>query len=620
MRGLFQTIKKQLLNGVEAHLFILLFFYLIAWNFWLYMPISEDAGFYGFIAKSVSGGAVLHKDIPIASNSLNIYILALIMKLFGSSLILFKIYHLFFSIALSIVVYFLLKRPFLPIFALVGSLCTGIILHLPHVMLDLGRNSIIVSLFLLFFGVYYYLYSSNKLKYFYFGILVGLSALVRETFLTISLFIIAGLFIELYKKKCNALDVKYFFFGFLLALSINALLLTVYGTWGGYLNDMLHSGVDFRYSEGVFSYNRIFDNLNVWRYGFERYYSSVIVLALISYLFSDNDKLFFYCKFVLVPAFAFEALIINKTASYSVQPLLVVSIILSIYTLKHLFSLFNRLKKLNINTKIAGIVIMYLAGTYVYDKNIINIVSEHSSYNKVALKNKRGEYIDANPSRILDIIERIDHGSISAYAQYPTLFLSKTKYKTRWPFYEDLSASGNMGTENIWTDQMNELKSINPPDLLIDKTTNSFLSKWTELGKIYSNNYIEIAYFDKPIDSAVVAPYIDRVSISKPYFNSSFELVSNSDVSLNIDSGRVKYQNIYDEPVIIKIVPREAACVEGLSVESALSMIEYNDQVYKDKQVYSFILPNNWAYIKNQNKNCSSYQLYTFKQKRQVND
>jgi len=450
--------------------------------------------------------------------------------------------------------------------------------------------------------------------------LVGLSALVRETFLTISLFIIAGLFIELYKKKCNALDVKYFFFGFLLALSINALLLTVYGTWGGYLNDMLHSGVDFRYSEGVFSYNRIFDNLNVWRYGFERYYSSVIVLALISYLFSDNDKLFFYCKFILAPAFVFEALIINKTASYSVQPLLVVSIILSIYTLKHLFSLFNRLKKLNINTKIAGIVIMYLAGTYVYDKNIINIVSEHSSYNKVALKNKRGEYIDANPSRILDIIERIDHGSISAYAQYPTLFLSKTKYKTRWPFYEDLSASGNMGTENIWTDQMNELKSINPPDLLIDKTTNSFLSKWTELGKIYSNNYIEIAYFDKPIDSAVVAPYIDRVSISKPYFNSSFELVSNSDVSLNIDSGRVKYQNIYDEPVIIKIVPREAACVEGLSVESALSMIEYNDQVYKDKQVYSFILPNNWAYIKNQNKNCSSYQLYTFKQKRQVND
>ena len=408
MRGLFQTIKKQLLNGVEAHLFILLFFYLIAWNFWLYMPISEDAGFYGFIAKSVSGGAVLHKDIPIASNSLNIYILALIMKLFGSSLILFKIYHLFFSIALSIVVYFLLKRPFLPIFALVGSLCTGIILHLPHVMLDLGRNSIIVSLFLLFFGVYYYLYSSNKLKYFYFGILVGLSALVRETFLTISLFIIAGLFIELYKKKCNALDVKYFFFGFLLALSINALLLTVYGTWGGYLNDMLHSGVDFRYSEGVFSYNRIFDNLNVWRYGFERYYSSVIVLALISYLFSDNDKLFFYCKFILAPAFVFEALIINKTASYSVQPLLVVSIILSIYTLKHLFSLFNRLKKLNINTKIAGIVIMYLAGTYVYDKNIINIVSEHSSYNKVALKNKRGEYIDANPSRILDIIERIE--------------------------------------------------------------------------------------------------------------------------------------------------------------------------------------------------------------------
>lgn len=614
---LIQAIKKQLLSGVGLHLLVLLFFYLIAWNFWLYMPISEDAAFYGFMAKSVLGGSILHQDIPIATNSLNIYILALIMKLFGPSLVVFKIYHLLFSIALSIVVYFLLKRPFLPIFALVGSLCTGIILHLPHVMLDLGRNSIIVSLFLLFFGVYYYLYSSNKLKYFYFGILVGLSALVRETFLTISLFIIAGLFIELYKKKCNALDVKYFFFGFLLALSINALLLTVYGTWGGYLNDMLHSGVDFRYSEGVFSYNRIFDNLNVWRHGFENFYGLVIVLSLTSYLFRSNDKLFFYCKFILAPAFVFEALIINKTVSYSVQPLLIVSIILSFYALKYLFSLIDMLKKLNnIDAKLISVLIAFLLSVYAYNKHIINIVSEYSAYNNVALENKRGGYIDSNPGRILDIIGRIEHSSISTFSQYPTLFLSRAKYSSKWPFYEDLSAAGNMGTKNIWADQMNELSSKTPPDLLIDKTTNSFLSKWTELGKIYSNNYIEIAYFDKPINSAVVTSYIDRVSISKPYFNSSFELVSNSDVSLNIDSGRVKYQNIYDEPVIIKIVPREAACVEGLSVESALSMIEYNNQVYKDKQVYSFILPNNWAYIKNQNKNCSSYQLYTFKQKK----
>lgn len=618
MSMLIQAIKKQLLSGVGLHLFAIFFFYLIAWNFWLYMPISEDAGFYGFMAKSVSGGAVLHKDIPIASNSLNIYILALIMKLFGSSLMLFKMYHLFFSIALSIVVYFLLKRSFLPIFALVGSLCTGIILHLPHVMLDLGRNSIIISLFLLFFGVYYYLYSSNKLKYFYFGILVGLSALVREVFLIISLFIIAELFFELYKKNATlrTLDVKYFFFGFLLALSINALLLTVYGAWEGYLNDMLHSGVDFRYSEGFFSYNRIFNNLNVWSHGFEKFYSSVIVLALISYIFRNNDKLFFYCKFVLVPAFVFEALIINMTVSYTVQPLLVVSIILSIYTLKHLFSSFNKLEKLNIDTKILGVIIILYGGYIVYDKNINNIVSEYSSYNKVALKNKRGEYIDANPNRILDIVDRIDHSSVSAYSQYPTLFLSKAKYKSRWPFYEDLSSSGNMGIKNIWIDQMNELKSIHPPDLLIDKTTNSFLSKWTELGKIYSNNYIEIAHFDKPIDSAVVFPYIDRVSISKSHFNSLFNLVSSSDVSLNIDSGRVKYQNIHDKPIIIKIVPREVGCAEGLSVESGLSMIQYNDQVYKDKQVYSFILPNNWAYIKNQNKNCNSYQLYEFKQKK----
>jgi hypothetical protein len=413
------------------------------------------------------------------------------------------------------------------------------------------------------------------------------------------------------------LGVKYFFFGFLLALSVNAIILTAYGTWGEYLNNMLHSGVSFRYSEGFFSFNRISDNLNTLRYGFEKFYGLVIVLALTSYLFRDNDKLFYYCKFVLAPAFVFEALIINKTVSYSVQPLLIVSIILSFYSFRYLFNLTDMLKKLNVDTKLIGILIVSLLSIYAYNKNIINIVSEYRIYNNVAIENKHGDYINSNPSRILDIIGRIEHSSISTYSQYPTLFLSKTKYNTKWPFYEDLSAAGNMGTKNIWADQMNELSSKKPPDLLIDKTTNSFLSQWTELGEIYSNNYIEIAHFDKVFNKAeIVASYIDRVSISKPHFNSSFKLISDSYVSLDVDLAMVKYQNIYDKPIIIKVIPEKNDCAKGLSVQSGLSEIEYDDQVYKDKHVYSFILPNNWAYIKNtKNQNCNSYRVYEFKQK-----
>jgi len=618
--------NKFLISSKPFHLIILFFSYAIFWNYWIYFPLSDDGAFYGFMAKSLLGGSILHQDIPISTNSLNIYVLAFFMKLFGSSVVSFKIYHLIFSISLTCIIYLILRKNFLPIVALIASLVVGMFLHIPDIMLDLGRNPIMISLFLLFLGIYYYFCSKNKFRYLYFGALLGLSAIVRETFLFVALIIFLDLFINFYRGKCKSSDIKLFLFGFAITLSINALILSFYGIWAEYFHDMLFSGVNFRYSEGFLSFNRILGNINVLKYGYNNYYGFLVLLSSVSYIFKGDDKIFSYFKFVLVPAFLIEAIIINSTVTYSIQPLLILIVVLSFYTIKYIINAANilniseKVKKINIS-KTSFFLLLYLF--LFFQSNTINIVTNYLAYNKIALANKHNKLINANPNRILDIINRIDHKSISTHSQYPTLFSSKISYKTKWPFMEDLSSGNNTGNKKIWTDQLEKLNSTNPPNLYIDKTTtNSFISKETQFGNILDNNYIEIARFAKIDDGWKHTAREnrrnarDRILLSKQYFNSSYKLISKSNISIDDVGSAFKYNNIYDEPVIIKIIPSVAGCEIGLSAQSAFSEIEFQKSLSSENYIYNFILPKNWTFIKNKkNENCNSFVVYEYKQK-----
>jgi len=75
-------------------LILLIQFYFL--DYFRFFPMSEDAGFYAFMSKSVVNGSVLHKDIPLSSNSISIYFLAFLMNLFETSLEVFRMYYLFF--------------------------------------------------------------------------------------------------------------------------------------------------------------------------------------------------------------------------------------------------------------------------------------------------------------------------------------------------------------------------------------------------------------------------------------------------------------------------------------------------------------------------------------------
>lgn len=571
-----------------------------------YMPISEDTGFYGFLSKCISNGSILHVDIPVATNSISLYIIGGVMHFFDASIKIIRLYYLFFNIGLILVVYFIIKKEFSTLYAFSVSLITFVLINIPHIILDLGRNSIVVSLFFIFLGIYIY-FSNYKYKFYSYGFLLGMAAINRETFLIIVIVVTLDFIFQIINRKILRNNVLNFFIGILIAFSINAIILTIYGNWLEYIHDMLHLGASFRYSQGFFSIERIKGNILPFIYGYENFYSSVVFLSLIAYTLKTEKKIINYIKFILLPAFLIEAVIINKSCSYSIQPLLVVFSILSIHTIVEFILILEKSIHLENKFIFIGIVFIFMGG------DIKNILIQYQSYKDTCKLNKDNKIPDTDPYRLLDVINRIKHESISTHSQYPLLFLSNQFYKPSLPAYiEDLSASANLGSETIWKSSMQILKD-NPSNILVDKTTGEFSSKWTELGKIIYDNYIEIAKFSEPKDNnGVMAPYFDRIFISKKYFEKSFKKIGKTSIVLrdNINKNKNNY------PIVVKITTQNPLCSKGIIVTSALSSIKYDINTYSDSNIsiYSFVLPNNQYVINSSEANCKEYTVQEFVQ------
>jgi len=240
---------------------------------------------------------------------------------------------------------------------------------------------------------------------------------------------------------------------------------------------------------------------------------------------------------------------------------------------------------------------------------IPNIYNEYSEYAKICRLMKRHQLSNTNSYRILDIINKINYKTITTYSQYPLLFLSSVIYKPTLPAYiEDLSASSNLGRPDIWKASLKKLE-LNPADIAVDKTTNAFLSRWTELGKLMVSKYITIAYFNKGINNGVIFPYKDRISISKKFFKNNFlkkESLKNFTNS--------QYYNRYNRPTIIKVSSKNKKCIESLTLKSFHSIIKYDFNLYNDFKLYSFVFPRSKIELINSKNNCN-YDIDVYEQK-----
>lgn len=571
------TSKK---HDIVIFLGLLLYVTFFTYLYWD-LPIHEDNGYYAFLSKAMSSGSILHIDIPAQTNGIILYLIAFLFQFTGIDIHVYKGVHLFFHFGLGWIFYLLLRNYISPYFAFIVTLVVMIFLGLPSIAFDMGRNPIEIALFFIFLGIYYF---HKQKSIFLFAFFLGCAALVRETFLIVPLVVLAT-YIKQY-FWIERTKIYTFVLGLMIALSINALILTYYGSWSEYFFDMLHSGTGFRYGHGFFSWVRIRENIKMLIFGYSNYpliiFFVPMSLGFMSYKFDFRDKTIDLIKFIIFPTFIFEAIFINKTADYSIFPMLTIATFLAGLA-------FARLE----TPKVKKSIVLGSVATFI---GIVGIYYNYFYYSQSVLSHKMN---NVDPNRLVDVINRIPHKTIAAFSEYPALFLSKNMYNIKYPYVEDLSASYNLGRPQMRIDQLNKMK-INPPDIYIDKTTDLYLSKEDELGKILDQNYYKIADFGINSKDKFYG-YKERVLISKALLTTFSKTRS-----IHIDSKAMSKIQILRQKNTIAKIDSNTFCAQKLILQNDESNIGYNLKESDNSVLMSFVKKNmNLHIINTSGTDCS---------------
>ena len=580
-----QQLREKRLWLCLAILVGLLIFYCV--TFWR-LPLSEDAGLYGYLSRAIANGTVLHRDIFFSSNSIAIYATAFVFKIVGASLDSFRLVHAVGLAALVLAVFFMAARGRHYGRGLLAASLAGVFSVLPHIILDLGRNYIVWATFFVLAGLY--IQSGNvKHKEVYSGILLGIAALIRETF------VVAGICLLLWEigkwvfrrgpeRSETYKPVILLAAAFLATLSLNAVILTACGTWDGYLKDMFQSGASFRYESGILDPDRLADNLSYLKHGFYNFYFPLLALALLSYLVATRDAFVSYVKFLLVPVFLVEVIVINRTSSYSIIPILVFASILASYSLFSLRDIFSRpAPSMAATFRLAAVVVILTGATAGMFTCPLNAAREFWNYSRVAREMADTPLSESteHTSRLLYVVGLLPHDTVSAYSEYPFLFLTEEFYGTD-PFVEDLSASNSMNRPDIWQAQLDYLRTT-PTDLMIIKTTGTYLSKGTDLGQIIDENYMVV--YDFPFSAGSTA-YKDRILLSNNAFHESYGLWKE-------ETRDTVYEgfNDRDDAVLIGVSTPTPERIAHCSISAKLSRTQWAPEYTNSLVIFSPVPP-----------------------------
>lgn len=559
------------------------------WN----LPMGEDAGLYAYLSKAIIHGKYLHRDIYFSSNSIAIYITAFIFKLFGASLTVYRLMHVFWYYMVSLIVYVIVAREKDNITGFFAAIISGVVITVPHMSGDLGRNYLVLSTALLIFGFFLKSKESHYSEI-YLAVCLGLAALTRETFLIFPIVYVVFNIIKLlylkFKKKKDIKNEITKLFSFIITLGgvffINIILLTIFDGWSEYFQDMLSSGTNFRYKDGIFAVARIKNNLAALSYGYHNFYLPLIFATLIYYLHQSKSILMRYIKFFIIPTLIVEILIINKTTEYTILSFLIIASIVTCYLFNYLLKeLFVNKNLGNINFRNLLLIIISVQLVCVTPKYIKNINNELLTYTQISQKRDM-KNSNEHTERILYIVNQIPHKSVTTLSQFPFLFLSPKVYCTN-PFIEDLSAPANMNRPLLGERQIDYIKN-KTPDLMILKTTDGWLSKQSDFGGIIDKYFILIADFDFSL-GGIVCPYKDRIYISKSNFLKNYKLEKKEKIELKQNEFEYQSFNSLNRGVIIEI---QALNIESFSVNANLSKIIYDKNITDNNSLFSFIPAN----------------------------
>ena len=253
--------------------------------FFINLPISEDTAFYGFLAKQINNGALLHIDIPVATHGIFIYELAAIFKIFGSGVYVLRIFYL---IHLGILIYFLTLILVSISNKYIGTLISSyvvILISLPSIALDIGRSPHVIAMCFMVIAIYVLFVSSISKKYLIGGILLGLAAITRESY---ALYFIPFIIIAFKKGQW-----KSFIGGYLSITLLFIIFILFTSDIRLYLQDMLMSGVKFRASSNgnFFAFEKLISNYEQLEIVGRKYAESFILLGLIGLFIRSKNEL-----------------------------------------------------------------------------------------------------------------------------------------------------------------------------------------------------------------------------------------------------------------------------------------------------------------------------------------
>lgn len=561
----------------------------LSWRFIQNFPISEDAGYYAFMSKVVANGATPHVDFPISTNSLSIYFNAMVFKIFGSTLYVYRCITAMFAFCATISLYYVGRINFNRLESAIFALLSLLLLANPHSNLDFGRiQSFQVITFL---ALSLILFKENSKRLMLSGFLLGVASLIREPVLIVAVvmllsYMVAGRNFNIPFPRLHLVA------GFIAALSINAIILTAYSSWTEYLNDMLGGGTSFRYQNGFLSIQRISENLSHVEYLYNQFLIPIFLGALLAYFIDTNERSSVWVKFVVLPVVTFEALFINRTFEYSFYLLIPVLLWLTLWLIKKLSHDICNLKanfgEYNIRSLL---LISCLMLAFPYLKNIYNI---YKDYNKLAIQNI-SELKKLDPYRIVHFLNSVEHSTIAAYSQYPLIFLSNKNYEAKYPYLEDLSAAGNMGRPDLWDKSLFVIGSETRPDVIVDKTTGSFLSKGTTYGALLDKNYTNVAYFDLPKSSPAIMPYKHRLFVSNDFIETKY---NKTQLNLDLSTGDFRPPPELSAPYMIQVVSTDPAgqCIKKVTMKVDDSQMSWRNE-YTSNQSLTSLVPTGSSVI-----------------------
>lgn len=591
-------------NTHYIYLFILFSLTFTYTYFFWNLPLSEDAGYYAFLSKAISNGITLHNDMPVTTNSLLLYITAGIFKLVGSTKLVFRLIYAVGYLVFILSMYQLICLQRSKHEAFIASLCAAVLIMIPHVMLDLGRNQIIWSLAMMMIGLYWVVCSRY---YFVAGSSFAIAALMRETFLIV----VVAMCLALAFNRLLTLPKRYsfhairpvifFYCGVIMGLSINALLLTYYHAWNSYFADMLHSGVSFRYSH-TFALKHIIKNISQFSHGFNHFYGAIICFAVLSYLFRTKLTLINWLKYLLLPLFFIEAVIVNRTTTYSIVPTLAVCSILSLYFWAECITFILTTSNHFIKRSLLFLVVTSMSLIAV-SYHVPEIYHEYYAYYQIA-KNDKAQSAYWVTERVKNIISNLPVTTkISTGSMYPLLFeMNAVSYA--FPYLYDLTMPLNLFRPDVLKGQIISLNQ-QEADIIIFKTMTDFnLSHLKE--EMINNNYIVIADFNAARESTV-ASYKNRILMSKQFFTAHYTHTYSRREKLNDSVITIKNPSV--KAIIIGVRPTSEPCMLTLRVKNDIKEVSYQTNDYKTPAFYSLILPKSSVVIA-QTQMCSKKADY----------